>query len=72
MPALAHAPFFCVGDFIIDDDGQGYQDLGEDDYWNEREGAEDADEGGEDEKGVKRGDNKGGKGEHVAHGTDPS
>ncbi|GAX83060.1 hypothetical protein CEUSTIGMA_g10486.t1 [Chlamydomonas eustigma] len=24
------------GDFIIDDDGQGYQDIGEDDYWNER------------------------------------
>lgn len=37
-----------AGDFIIDDDGQGYQDLGEDDYWNEREGEGDDGEGEDD------------------------
>ena len=38
---LLHDP---AGDFIVDDDGKGYQDLGEDDYWDEREGEEEGDE----------------------------
>lgn len=24
------------GDFVVDDDGTGYHDIGEDDYWNAR------------------------------------
>ncbi|GFR41814.1 hypothetical protein Agub_g2584, partial [Astrephomene gubernaculifera] len=43
-----------AGDFIVDDDGAGYADIGEDDYWNERpdgdEGDEDEDEDGADGK----------------------
>ena len=38
---LLHEP---AGDFIVDDDGKGYQDLGEDDYWDEREGEEEGEE----------------------------
>ena len=60
------------GDFIVDDDGKGYQDMGEDDYWDRRDdddGDGDGEEGGGDEeeagagkKRPKKADDKG-KGE---------
>ncbi|PNH02378.1 DNA polymerase alpha catalytic subunit [Tetrabaena socialis] len=38
-----------AGDFVVDDDGTGYVDIGEDDYWNQREegAAEEEEEEGE-------------------------
>ncbi|KAG2444014.1 hypothetical protein HYH02_009213 [Chlamydomonas schloesseri] len=39
-----------AGDFVVDDDGAGYHDIGEDDYFQERPDEEDAEEEEEDAK----------------------
>lgn len=51
---------------MIDDEGHGgYMELGEDDYWNAREDAEDGEEDdkGEGQQKKAKGDSKGAKGE---------
>ena len=62
----------CTGDFIVDDDGMGYADYGEDD-WQE-DGGDDAEEtqpSPDQEKKRKKG-NKDGKGDPIGQDGVPS